>query len=183
MIRRRSAGRLDDRSANRDRAARLHAAPADGREEDLSDGRRSLGFVYCLCASVLASCVSPEELRREDEATCAGDGFHPGTDAFATCLQRESLARRAITGMDFSPNLAAAAALPCPAISTPSSSTRTGFVHPHLRMDADNSLEVGLGVKPGIVRIGYQLLDRPVLDLVGWPPPFCARLRGPRSYQ
>jgi hypothetical protein len=24
-------------------------------------------------------------------------GFHPGTDAFATCLQRESLARRALT--------------------------------------------------------------------------------------
>src|SRR6202040_1231823 len=42
-------------------------------------------------------CVSPEELRREDEATCAGYGFHPGTDAFATCLQRESLARRALT--------------------------------------------------------------------------------------
>jgi len=42
----------------------------------------------------LASCVSPEELRREDKATCAGYSFHAGTDAFATCLQRESLARR-----------------------------------------------------------------------------------------
>jgi hypothetical protein len=59
--------------------------------------RRSLGFVYCLCALVLTSCVSPEELRREDEATCAGYGFHPGTDAFASCLQKESLARRAFT--------------------------------------------------------------------------------------
>lgn len=59
--------------------------------------RRSLGFTYCLCALVLASCVSPEEVRREEEATCAGYGFHPGTDAFASCLQRESLARRALT--------------------------------------------------------------------------------------
>src|SRR5215472_13008902 len=44
--------------------------------------------------AVTASCVSPEELRREDAAACAGYGFQLGTDAFATCLQRESLARR-----------------------------------------------------------------------------------------
>jgi hypothetical protein len=48
-------------------------------------------------ALTLASCVSPEELRRQDEATCTGYGFHPGTDAFANCLQRESLARRYLT--------------------------------------------------------------------------------------
>jgi hypothetical protein len=59
--------------------------------------RRRLGFAWVICAVALASCVSPEELRREDEATCAGYGFHPGTDAFATCLQRESLARRTLT--------------------------------------------------------------------------------------
>jgi hypothetical protein len=61
--------------------------------------RRSLAFVCALCvlALALASCVSPEELRREDEAACAGYGFHAGTDAFASCLQRESLARRALT--------------------------------------------------------------------------------------
>ena len=57
--------------------------------------RRTLGFVLPLCALPLtALCVSPEELRRENEATCAGYGFHVGTEAFATCLQRESLARR-----------------------------------------------------------------------------------------
>jgi hypothetical protein len=56
--------------------------------------RRSLGFAWVACILALASCVSPEEPRREDEATCVGYGFHPGTDAFATCLQRESLARR-----------------------------------------------------------------------------------------
>lgn len=59
-------------------------------------GLRLAGVVFAL-ALALASCVSPEELRREDEATCAGYGFHPGTDAFATCLQWESLARRALT--------------------------------------------------------------------------------------
>jgi hypothetical protein len=42
--------------------------------------RWGLAFVCALCALALtlASCVSPEELRREDEATCAGYGFHPG---------------------------------------------------------------------------------------------------------
>jgi hypothetical protein len=35
-----------------------------------------------------------------------------------------------VTGMDFSPNFAATATLPWPAISTLCSSTRTGFVHP-----------------------------------------------------
>jgi hypothetical protein len=55
---------------------------------------RSLGFAWVVCAVALTSCVSPEELRREDEATCAGYGFRSGTDAFATCLQRESLSRR-----------------------------------------------------------------------------------------
>ena len=58
--------------------------------------RRSLRFAYCLSVLVLASCVSPEEIRREDEATCVGYGFHAGTDAFASCLQKESLARRAL---------------------------------------------------------------------------------------
>jgi len=58
--------------------------------------RCGLGFALVVFALALAltSCVSPEELRREDEATCTGYGFHPGTDAFASCLQKESLARR-----------------------------------------------------------------------------------------
>jgi hypothetical protein len=42
----------------------------------------------------LTACVSPEEIRARDEATCAGFGFQPGTPDFASCLQRESLARR-----------------------------------------------------------------------------------------
>ena len=59
---------------------------------------RRLEFTWVVSAVALtlalASCVSPEELRREDEATCTGYGFHAGTDAFASCLQKESLARR-----------------------------------------------------------------------------------------
>jgi hypothetical protein len=42
----------------------------------------------------LLACASPEELRTEDEATCAGYGFPRGTIDFANCMQRESLARR-----------------------------------------------------------------------------------------
>jgi hypothetical protein len=45
-----------------------------------------LGLAWLVCALTLApilpSCVSPEELRREDEAMCAGYGFHPGTSLF-----------------------------------------------------------------------------------------------------
>jgi len=61
--------------------------------------RNRLAFPWMACALALplAACVSPEELRREDEATCTDYGFHPGTDGFATCLQRESLARRYAT--------------------------------------------------------------------------------------
>ena len=59
-------------------------------------GKQSLGFAWLAVALALAltSCVSLEELRREDEATCAGYGFHSCADPVATCLQRESLARR-----------------------------------------------------------------------------------------
>ena len=57
--------------------------------------RRTLGFALAICAlALVASCVSPEELRREDEAACADYGFKPSTNDFANCLQRESLARR-----------------------------------------------------------------------------------------
>jgi hypothetical protein len=44
--------------------------------------------------ALLASCASEEDFRRADEASCATYGFAPATDAFAACLQRESLARR-----------------------------------------------------------------------------------------
>jgi hypothetical protein len=54
-------------------------------------------LTWLVCALALASCVSPEELRREDERACAGYGFHAGTDAFANCLQQENLARQALT--------------------------------------------------------------------------------------
>ena len=56
--------------------------------------RGTLGFILAICALALAaSCVSPEELRHEDEAACTGYGFKAGTNEFANCLQRESLAR------------------------------------------------------------------------------------------
>src|SRR5215471_11056930 len=56
--------------------------------------RNILTLAFAGCALALAgSCVSPEELRREDEARCAGYGFQTGTSDFANCLQRENLAR------------------------------------------------------------------------------------------
>jgi hypothetical protein len=56
----------------------------------------ALPATICVLA-VAASCVSPEELRHQDEAKCAGYGFQTGTADFASCLQRESLARRYAT--------------------------------------------------------------------------------------
>lgn len=59
-----------------------------------------------LALLLLAGCVSPEQLRAEDEAACTGYGFRPGTTDFATCLQNESLARQTywstLNGYDFS---------------------------------------------------------------------------------
>ncbi|HUC65825.1 MAG TPA: hypothetical protein VMA53_10380 [Stellaceae bacterium] len=53
---------------------------------------RAALFIALLVA--LTSCVTPEELRAQDEAACVSYGFQRGTPDFATCLQRESLARR-----------------------------------------------------------------------------------------
>ena len=42
----------------------------------------------------LTACASPEEIRAADEAACTSSGFLPNTPDFATCLQRQSLARQ-----------------------------------------------------------------------------------------
>ena len=47
-----------------------------------------------LLLAPLVGCVSPQEIRQQDEMHCSGYGFQPGTDAFKYCLQNESLARR-----------------------------------------------------------------------------------------
>jgi len=50
-----------------------------------------------LAAALLAGCttMSPEEQRAADEATCRSYGFSGRNDAFAECLQRIELDRRA----------------------------------------------------------------------------------------
>jgi hypothetical protein len=40
------------------------------------------------------ACASPEEIRAADEAACSTDGFQAGTQDFAACLQRQSVARQ-----------------------------------------------------------------------------------------
>jgi hypothetical protein len=44
--------------------------------------------------ALLAGCESAAEIRQQDAAQCTSYGFKAGTDAFANCLQQESLARR-----------------------------------------------------------------------------------------
>ncbi len=53
--------------------------------------------VLAFLALALAACttITPEERRALDEETCRSYGFRTGTDAFATCLQRIDLDRRA----------------------------------------------------------------------------------------
>jgi hypothetical protein len=55
---------------------------------------RAISALFAAVLTGLAGCVSPEEMRAEDEATCVGYGFQRGTPDFAACLQREALARR-----------------------------------------------------------------------------------------
>ncbi|WP_018239065.1 hypothetical protein [Ensifer sp. BR816] len=50
----------------------------------------ALGLVLAGCQTMTA-----QERRARDETTCASYGFRRGTDAFATCLQRIELDRRA----------------------------------------------------------------------------------------
>ena len=58
---------------------------------------RCLKHFSVLLLAVLAGCatLTPEEQRARDEQECRGYGFRPGTDAFAECLQRIELDRRA----------------------------------------------------------------------------------------
>ncbi|OQM73708.1 hypothetical protein [Manganibacter manganicus] len=44
---------------------------------------------------LLSGCVTAEEQRAADEAQCRSYGFRHNNDAFATCLQRLDLERRA----------------------------------------------------------------------------------------
>lgn len=58
---------------------------------------------FSLVAFGLAGCVTPEQLRQQDEAACVSFGFQPNTPDFANCLQRESLLRRYQFGLYSSP--------------------------------------------------------------------------------
>lgn len=46
-------------------------------------------------ALLLAGCQTAAEMRANDENKCRAYGFRPNTDAFAECLQRIDLDRRA----------------------------------------------------------------------------------------
>jgi len=74
------------------RAAARYAVESD--VIDPMSCRRLAPIAWALAFASLAACVSPGELRHEDEAACLSFGFQPGTNDFAACLQRESLARR-----------------------------------------------------------------------------------------
>ena len=51
--------------------------------------------VLAAATLLLAGCQTAEEMRASDENRCVSYGFRPNTDAFAECLQRIDLDRRA----------------------------------------------------------------------------------------
>jgi hypothetical protein len=52
-------------------------------------------FAIAVLALVLSGCMTAEEQRAADEAKCRSYGFQQKNDAFAECLQRIELDRRA----------------------------------------------------------------------------------------
>ena len=52
-------------------------------------------LAVAVLALTLSGCVTAEEQRAADEATCRSYGFRHDNDAFAECLQRIELDRRA----------------------------------------------------------------------------------------
>jgi hypothetical protein len=52
-------------------------------------------IVLAATALVIAGCQTAAEMRAADENRCLSYGFRPNTDAFAECLQRIDLDRRA----------------------------------------------------------------------------------------
>ena len=51
--------------------------------------------VLAIVALAVTGCQTAEEMRAADENRCVSYGFRPRTDAFAECLQRIDLDRRA----------------------------------------------------------------------------------------
>jgi hypothetical protein len=56
---------------------------------------RSAVLAFLVLALTACTTITPEERRALDEETCRAYGFRAGTDAFAGCLQRIDLDRRA----------------------------------------------------------------------------------------
>lgn len=56
---------------------------------------RNSTILMLLMTTLLAGCVTAQEQRALDEAKCRSYGFNKKNDAFAACLQRIDLDRRA----------------------------------------------------------------------------------------
>lgn len=57
--------------------------------------RLLISLAVVAVATVLSGCMSAQDLRAADEAKCRAYGFKHNNDAFAECLQRIELDRRA----------------------------------------------------------------------------------------
>lgn len=64
-------------------------------DAEASEMRLLSPLAVAVLALTLSGCVTAEEQRAADEATCRSYGFRQNNDAFAECLQRIDLNRRA----------------------------------------------------------------------------------------
>jgi len=71
-----------------------------------------------LAAAITTGCASPEALRQADESKCNSFGFHPGTDGFASCMQKLATDRENNSPFSAANIAAAAAQSMVPAMST-----------------------------------------------------------------
>jgi hypothetical protein len=56
--------------------------------------RRSAYVAFVGITLALGGCVSPEQIRANEQATCAGYGFEPGSTDFAQCMMTVDQERR-----------------------------------------------------------------------------------------
>ncbi len=55
-------------------------------------------MILALVSLGVAACTSPEEQHQADISACQGYGFTAGTTEFASCMQRQQLARSQSSG-------------------------------------------------------------------------------------
>jgi hypothetical protein len=73
------------------------------REARMDVMPKGAALLLAISLIALAGCATAQDIRQRDEAACTSYGFKLGTTDFASCLQRESIARRYGYGYGYYP--------------------------------------------------------------------------------